>query len=71
MADNLALGIALLSLVGQLWNGWMKTKIRADLLAMEAKLREELGRTYVSQEVFKVVVEGLERRLDGLERKAL
>jgi len=58
----LALGISVSSIGGQVWNAWLKLRIRADL----AELTDKLDGRYQSRGVCKSERNRLDERIDAV-----
>jgi hypothetical protein len=62
---HVALLISVVSLGGQLWNAWLKLRIRADI----AELIERLDKRYPSRAEFAAEVRRLDERVAAVTRQ--
>jgi hypothetical protein len=62
---HVALVVSLVSLAGQLWNAWLKLRIRADI----AELVERLDQRYPSRAEFAAEVRRLDERVTAAARQ--
>jgi hypothetical protein len=62
---HVALVVSLVSLGGQLWNAWLKLRIRADI----AELVERLDARYPSRAEFAAEVRRLDERVTAAARQ--